>query len=69
MQWTIAVGLVTLWLLGLVTGYTLGHFIHVVFLFAIIAMLMQMEDDCRDYGSGRGSRKPDDGLSTTKGSK
>jgi Family of unknown function (DUF5670) len=28
MLWTIAVVLVILWLLGLVTGYTMGYFIH-----------------------------------------
>ena len=52
MLWTIAVVLVILWLLGFVSGYTMAHFIHVLLFFAIIAMLIQIEDDCSDYGSG-----------------
>jgi hypothetical protein len=50
--WTIALVLVILWLLGLVSGYTMDDFIHVLLFFAIIAMLIQIEDDCSDYGSG-----------------
>jgi hypothetical protein len=30
MLWTIAVVLVILWLLGLVSGYTMGNFIHIL---------------------------------------
>jgi len=30
MLWTIAVILMVLWLLGLVTGYTIGNFIHIL---------------------------------------
>ena len=52
MLWTIAVSLIILWVLGLVTGYTMGYFIHIPLFFAIIAMLIQVEDDCSDYGSG-----------------
>ncbi len=52
MLWTIAVILIILWLLGLVTGDTMGYFIHVPLFFAIIAMLIQIEDDCSDYSSG-----------------
>ena len=50
-MWTIALVLVILWLLGLVSGYTMGDFIHILLFFAIIAMLIQIEDDCSDYGS------------------
>ena len=52
MLWTIAVILIILWLLGPVTGYTMGYFIHIPLFFAIVAMLVQIEDDCSDYGSG-----------------
>jgi hypothetical protein len=52
MLWTIAVVLVILWLLGLVSGYTVDYFIHIPLFFAVIAMLIQIEDDCSDYGSG-----------------
>ena len=40
MLWTIAVILMVLWLLGLVTGYTLGNFIHVLLVIAIVAVLV-----------------------------
>ena len=45
-MWTIAVSLIIFWVLGLVTGYTMGYFIHIPLFFAIIAMLIQVEDDC-----------------------
>lgn len=53
MLWTIAVLLVKFWLLGLVSGYEMGNFIHIALFFAIIAMLVQVEDDCSDFGPGR----------------
>jgi len=37
---TIAVILIVLWLLGLVTSYTLGGFIHILLVVAIIAILI-----------------------------
>ena len=40
MLWTIAAVLVILWLLGLVTGYTLGNFIHVLLVIAIVVVLI-----------------------------
>jgi hypothetical protein len=40
--WTIAVVLVVLWLLGLVTSYTLGGFIHVLLVIAIIVVLLRV---------------------------
>jgi len=52
MFWTICVILSILWLLGFVSGYTVDYYIHVPLFFAIIAMLIQIEDDCSDYGSG-----------------
>jgi small basic protein len=42
MLWTIAVVLVILWLLGLVTGHTLGNFIHILLVIAIIAVLVNV---------------------------
>ncbi len=42
MLWTIAVVLIVLWLLGLVTSYTLGGFIHVLFVIAVIAVLLRV---------------------------
>ena len=42
MLWTIAVVLVVLWLLGLVTSYTLGGFIHILLVLAIIVILLNV---------------------------
>jgi len=42
MLWTIAVVLLILWLLGLVTSYTLGGFIHVLLVIAIIVVLLRV---------------------------
>jgi hypothetical protein len=42
MLWTIAVILVILWLLGLVSSYTLGGFVHVLLVIAIIVILVRV---------------------------
>jgi hypothetical protein len=42
MLYTIAVILVVLWVLGLVTSYTMGGFIHVLLVIAIVAILIQV---------------------------
>ena len=42
MLWTIAVVLIILWLLGLVTGYTMGYFIHILLVVAIITVLIRV---------------------------
>jgi hypothetical protein len=42
MLWTLAVVLVALWVLGLLTSYTLGGFIHVLLVIAIIAVLFRI---------------------------
>jgi hypothetical protein len=40
--WTIAVILLILWLLGLVSSYTLGGFIHILLVLAIIIILIRV---------------------------
>ena len=40
MLWTIAVILIVLWLLGLVSSYTLGGFIHILLVIAIIVVVI-----------------------------
>ena len=40
--WTLAVILLALWLLGLVTSYTLGGFIHVLLVVAVIVVLIRV---------------------------
>lgn len=42
MLWTIAVILVVLWLLGQITSYTLGGFIHILLLLAVAAVLIRV---------------------------
>jgi hypothetical protein len=42
MLWTIFVILLILWLLGLVTSYTLGGFIHILLVIAIIVAVIQL---------------------------
>ena len=40
MLYTIAVVLLALWLLGLVTGYTIGSFIHILLVIAVVMILV-----------------------------
>jgi hypothetical protein len=42
MLYTIAVILVVLWLLGLITSYTMGGFIHILLVIAIIMVLVNL---------------------------
>jgi hypothetical protein len=42
MLWTIAVILIILWLLGLVSSYTMGGFIHILLVVAVIVILVNV---------------------------
>jgi len=42
MIWTIFVILLVLWLLGLVSSYTLGGFIHILLVIAIVVLILQL---------------------------
>jgi len=42
MLYTIAVVLLVLWLLGLVSSYTLGGFIHALLVIAVIVLVLQL---------------------------
>jgi hypothetical protein len=42
MLWTIVVILLVLWLLGLVSSYTLGGFIHILLVIAIVVLIIQL---------------------------
>ena len=42
MLWTIAVILLVLWALGLVTSYTMGGFIHILLVVAIVVVLIRI---------------------------
>jgi hypothetical protein len=40
--WTIFTVLLVLWLLGLVTSYTLGGFIHILLVLAVVTLLIRV---------------------------
>ena len=42
MLYTIAVVLIVLWLLGLVTSYTMGGFVHVLLVIAVVMILVNV---------------------------
>ena len=42
MLWTIAVILLVLWAVGLVTSYTMGGFIHVLLVIAVVVVLINV---------------------------
>jgi len=42
MLWTVAVILLVLWALGLVSSFTLGGFIHVLLVVAVVVVLVQI---------------------------
>jgi len=42
MLWTIFLILFVLWLLGVVSAYTMGGFIHILLLLAVVAVLIQL---------------------------
>lgn len=42
MLWTVFVILLVLWLVGLVSGYAFGGFIHLLLVLAVIALIFQL---------------------------
>ena len=42
MLWTIFVILLVLWLLGLVSSYTLGGYIHILLVIAVVVLLIRL---------------------------
>jgi uncharacterized membrane protein YtjA (UPF0391 family) len=42
MLWTIVVILIILWLLGLISGYTMGGVIHVLLVIAVIVLVVRL---------------------------
>jgi hypothetical protein len=42
MLWTIFVILLVLWLLGVVSSYTLGGFIHILLVIALVVLILQL---------------------------
>jgi hypothetical protein len=42
MLWTIFIVLLVLWLLGFVSGYAIGGFIHLLLVIAVVVLLVQL---------------------------
>lgn len=42
MLWTIFIVLLVLWLIGVVSSYTLGGFVHILLVLAVVALLFQI---------------------------
>ena len=42
MLWTLAVILLVLWLLGVITSYTLGGFVHILLVVILIVVIAQL---------------------------
>jgi hypothetical protein len=42
MLWTICVILIVMWMLGMVSAYTMGGFIHILLVFAVVAVAIQL---------------------------
>jgi hypothetical protein len=42
MLWTIFLILLVMWMLGLVTAYTMGGFIHILLVLALVAVVIQL---------------------------
>jgi hypothetical protein len=42
MLWTILVILLVLWLLGMITSYTMGGFIHILLVVAVVVLIIQL---------------------------
>jgi hypothetical protein len=45
MLWTLFIILLVLWLLGVVSSYTLGGFIHILLVLAVVALIFQLLTD------------------------
>jgi hypothetical protein len=42
MLWTIFLILLILWLLGLISGYTLGGFVHILLVIAVVVLIIRL---------------------------
>ncbi len=42
MLWTLFIVLLVLWLLGVVSSYTLGGFVHILLVLAVVALIFQL---------------------------
>jgi hypothetical protein len=42
MLWTLALLVLILWALGMITGYTMGGFVHILIVIAVVAVLFRL---------------------------
>ena len=42
MLWTIFIILLVLWLLGLISGYTIGGFVHILLVIAVVVLIVRL---------------------------
>ncbi len=42
MLWTVAIVFLVLWILGLITSFTMGGFIHLLLMLAVVAVLVRI---------------------------
>jgi hypothetical protein len=42
MLWTIFIILLVLWLLGLISGYTVGGFVHILLVIAVVVLIIRL---------------------------
>ena len=56
MLWTIFVILLIMWLLGMVSGYTIGGFIHILLIVAIVVVLIRVIQGRNPICLGRPAR-------------
>lgn len=47
MLWTLFVVLLVLWLIGIISSYTLGGFVHILLVLAVLALIFQLLSDRR----------------------
>jgi Family of unknown function (DUF5670) len=56
MSWTIVLILIVLWMLGMVSAYTMGGFIHILLVLAVVAVAIQLINGrrvlCKSKGAG-----------------
>ena len=45
MLWTLFIVLLVLWLVGVISSYTLGGFIHLLLVLAVLALIFQLLSD------------------------
>jgi uncharacterized protein DUF5670 len=47
MLWTVSVILIVLWTLGIASAYTMGEFIHILLIFAVLVVAIQLTNPRR----------------------